>query len=52
MTILYFILFQESSDFKIVVEEKEIHVHKTILKLRSEYFRRMFQENWSEGDKK
>ncbi|KAK7575872.1 hypothetical protein V9T40_012158 [Parthenolecanium corni] len=42
---------QESSDFKIVVEEKEIHVHKTILKLRSEYFRRMFQENWSEGDK-
>lgn len=42
---------QESSDVKFVVEGKEIHVHKAILKIRCEYFRSMFQSCWNEAGK-
>ncbi|XP_059161859.1 RCC1 and BTB domain-containing protein 1-like [Physella acuta] len=42
---------QEASDIKFVVEGKEIHVHKAILKLRCEHFRSMFQSCWDEGSK-
>ncbi|CAL1532706.1 unnamed protein product [Lymnaea stagnalis] len=42
---------QECSDVKFVVEGKEIHVHKAILKLRCEHFRSMFQSCWDEGSK-
>ncbi|KAJ5078771.1 ras di-ras and rheb family members of small gtpase superfamily [Anaeramoeba ignava] len=35
---------QESKDFSIIVEEKEIKVHKIILALRSEVYREMFNK--------
>ncbi|XP_005095208.2 RCC1 and BTB domain-containing protein 1 [Aplysia californica] len=41
----------ENSDLKFVVEGKEIHVHKAILKLRCEHFRSMFQSCWDEDSK-
>ncbi|KYN08721.1 RCC1 and BTB domain-containing protein 1 [Cyphomyrmex costatus] len=44
--------FDESStsDLKIQVEDQFIHVHKAILKIRSEYFKAMFQHNWTENN--
>ncbi|XP_065219284.1 RCC1 and BTB domain-containing protein 1-like isoform X3 [Planococcus citri] len=41
----------KSSDFIVVVEEKEIFVHKEILRQRSEYFKTMLNESWSENNK-
>ncbi|KAK0066591.1 RCC1 and BTB domain-containing protein 1 [Biomphalaria pfeifferi] len=41
----------ETSDIKFVVDGKDIHVHKTILKMRCEHFRSMFQSCWDEGSK-
>ncbi|XP_065217559.1 RCC1 and BTB domain-containing protein 1-like [Planococcus citri] len=41
----------KSSDFTIVVEEKEMFVHKEVLRQRSEYFKTMFNESWSENNK-
>ncbi|XP_018392811.1 PREDICTED: RCC1 and BTB domain-containing protein 1-like [Cyphomyrmex costatus] len=37
-----------TSDLKIQVENQIIHVHKAILKIRSFYFKMMFQHVWSE----
>ncbi|XP_072254755.1 RCC1 and BTB domain-containing protein 1 [Pyxicephalus adspersus] len=31
------------------VEGKDIHVHRAVLKIRCEHFRRMFQSHWSES---
>ncbi|CAG5128531.1 unnamed protein product [Candidula unifasciata] len=42
---------QETSDVRFVVEGKEIHVHKAILKMRCEHFRSMFQSCWDEGSR-
>ncbi|KYN01660.1 PREDICTED: RCC1 and BTB domain-containing protein 1-like [Cyphomyrmex costatus] len=44
--------FDESStsDLKIQVEGQFIHVHKAILKIRSEYFKTMFQHDWIENN--
>ncbi|KYN03844.1 RCC1 and BTB domain-containing protein 1 [Cyphomyrmex costatus] len=39
-----------TSDFTIQVESKCIHVHKAILKIRSSYFRMMFQHVWSKNN--
>ena len=39
-----------TSDLTIQVEEQRIHVHRAILKIRSEYFRTMFQEHWAENN--
>ena len=33
----------DTADVKFVVEEKEIHVHRAVLKIRCEHFRSMFQ---------
>nr|XP_012225503.1 PREDICTED: RCC1 and BTB domain-containing protein 1-like [Linepithema humile] len=38
-----------TSDFKVQVEGRDIHVHKAILKIRSSHFRTMFQNNWQEN---
>ncbi|KAK7584104.1 hypothetical protein V9T40_005067 [Parthenolecanium corni] len=37
---------KESSDLIIVAEGKEIFVHRTILRLRSDYFRTLLQKHW------
>jgi len=39
----------ETADVRFLVDNKEIHVHKSILKIRCEHFRSMFQEHWEEG---
>lgn len=41
-----------TSDIKFSVENKEIHVHKAVLKIRCEHFRSMFQDHWEEGGRK
>jgi RCC1 and BTB domain-containing protein len=40
---------QKDSDFKFKFEDKQIFVHKLILKTRCEHFRNMFSNNWSEN---
>ncbi|EFN61765.1 RCC1 and BTB domain-containing protein 1 [Camponotus floridanus] len=39
-----------TSDLTIQVNGQAIHVHKAILKIRSSYFRTMFQHNWAENN--
>ncbi|XP_018392810.1 PREDICTED: RCC1 and BTB domain-containing protein 1-like [Cyphomyrmex costatus] len=39
-----------TSDFKIQVYDRCIHVHKAILRIRSSYFRAMFQHEWLENN--
>ncbi|XP_078492828.1 RCC1 and BTB domain-containing protein 1-like [Ciona intestinalis] len=41
---------ETSADLKILVEGKHILVHKSILKIRCEYFKRMFQSHWDENN--
>lgn len=41
----------ESSDLTFVVGGKNIHVHKSILKIRCSYFRSMLQTHWQESNK-
>ncbi|KAM8857587.1 RCC1 and BTB domain-containing protein 1 isoform 1-T1 [Synchiropus picturatus] len=41
----------ETSDLKFCIEGKFIHVHKSILKIRCEHFRTMFQAHWNEDMK-
>ncbi|KOC62519.1 RCC1 and BTB domain-containing protein 1 [Habropoda laboriosa] len=38
-----------TSDLIIEVQGKQIHVHKALLKMRSHYFRMMFEEHWVEN---
>eukprot|EP00095_Tigriopus_kingsejongensis_P000582 maker-scaffold372_size192401-snap-gene-0.50 protein:Tk00582 transcript:maker-scaffold372_size192401-snap-gene-0.50-mRNA-1 annotation:"rcc1 and btb domain-containing protein 1" len=38
-----------TSDVKFVVDNRDIHVHKALLKIRCEHFRSMFQNHWKEG---
>ncbi|KAK9296481.1 hypothetical protein QLX08_009530 [Tetragonisca angustula] len=38
-----------TSDLTIQAHGKSIHVHKAILKIRSNYFKMMFQEHWTEN---
>ncbi|XP_019882586.2 uncharacterized protein LOC105249500 isoform X2 [Camponotus floridanus] len=38
-----------TSDFIIQVEGQSIYVHKFILRIRCEYFKKMFQHDWSEN---
>ncbi|XP_011051906.1 PREDICTED: RCC1 and BTB domain-containing protein 2-like [Acromyrmex echinatior] len=40
---------QSTSDLTIMVEKQSIYVHKVILKIRSTYFRSMFQTNYVEN---
>lgn len=40
---------RNTSDLTIVVDDKPIHVHKAILKIRCHHFRTMFQEPWREN---
>ncbi|KAG5328204.1 RCBT1 protein, partial [Acromyrmex heyeri] len=40
---------QSTSDLTIMVEKQSIYVHKIILKIRSTYFRSMFQTNYVEN---
>ncbi|XP_029053395.2 RCC1 and BTB domain-containing protein 1-like [Osmia bicornis bicornis] len=42
---------QVTSDFIIKVQGRSIYVHKAILKIRCQYFRTMFQDNWAENTK-
>lgn len=37
-----------TSDLVIQVQGKPIHVHKSVLKIRCQHFRSMFQEHWAE----
>ncbi|XP_043461516.1 RCC1 and BTB domain-containing protein 1-like isoform X1 [Leptopilina heterotoma] len=39
-----------TSDLTIQVQGKSIHVHKSVLKIRCQYFRSMFQEHWTENN--
>ncbi|KAM9804977.1 RCC1 and BTB domain-containing protein 1 [Neosynchiropus ocellatus] len=41
----------ETSDLKFCIDGKYIHVHKSILKIRCEHFRSMFQAHWNEDMK-
>ncbi|GIY98439.1 RCC1 and BTB domain-containing protein 1 [Caerostris extrusa] len=41
---------EETSDLKFNVDGKLIHVHKSILKIRCEHFRSMFQAHWGTID--
>ncbi|KAG5343152.1 RCBT1 protein, partial [Acromyrmex heyeri] len=43
---------QSTSDLTITVEKQSIDVHKVILKLRSTYFRNMFQTNYVENSQR
>nr|XP_012231285.1 PREDICTED: RCC1 and BTB domain-containing protein 1-like [Linepithema humile]XP_012231286.1 PREDICTED: RCC1 and BTB domain-containing protein 1-like [Linepithema humile] len=38
-----------TSDFKVEVEGRDIHLHKAVLKVCSLYFRTMFQHTWKEN---
>jgi len=38
-----------TSDVRFLVESREIHAHKAVLKIRCEHFRSMFQDHWEEG---
>ncbi|XP_014678367.1 PREDICTED: LOW QUALITY PROTEIN: RCC1 and BTB domain-containing protein 1-like [Priapulus caudatus] len=40
-----------TSDVKIQLEGKIIHVHKVVLKIRCEHFRSMFQSHWEQDGK-
>uniref|UniRef100_A0A8C5LWE2 BTB domain-containing protein n=1 Tax=Leptobrachium leishanense TaxID=445787 RepID=A0A8C5LWE2_9ANUR len=40
---------EETADLRVQVEEKFIHVHKAVLKIRCEHFRVMFSTPWKEG---
>ncbi|KAK6194794.1 hypothetical protein SNE40_000350 [Patella caerulea] len=42
---------QVTSDIKFVIDNKEVFVHKCILKIRCEHFRSMFQSCWDEDGK-
>nr|XP_006817818.1 PREDICTED: RCC1 and BTB domain-containing protein 1-like [Saccoglossus kowalevskii] len=41
----------ETSDLKFIIEEKTVHVHRSVLKIRCEHFRSMFQTHWDEHEK-
>ncbi|KAG5336849.1 RCBT1 protein, partial [Acromyrmex heyeri] len=43
---------QSTSDLTIMVEKQPIYVHKVILKIRSTYFRSMFQTNYVENSQR
>ncbi|GAB1865176.1 RCC1 and BTB domain-containing protein 1 [Camponotus japonicus] len=38
-----------TSDFTVQVEGQPIYVHKAILKIRCDYFKKMFQHNWAKN---
>ncbi|XP_039252770.1 RCC1 and BTB domain-containing protein 1-like isoform X2 [Styela clava] len=40
---------ETTSDLRIVADGKVIYVHKALLKIRCDYFRRMFQSHWDEN---
>ncbi|XP_018315268.1 RCC1 and BTB domain-containing protein 1 [Mycetomoellerius zeteki] len=40
---------KSTSDLTMIVEKQSIYVHKVILKIRSTYFRTMFQTDWIEN---
>ncbi|CAK8672771.1 RCC1 and BTB domain-containing protein 1-like [Clavelina lepadiformis] len=40
---------EATADLKISVDGKLINVHKALLKIRCDYFRRMFQSHWDES---
>ncbi|XP_054159354.1 RCC1 and BTB domain-containing protein 2-like isoform X2 [Oppia nitens] len=42
---------EKTSDFKFIVDNKPIYVHKAILRVRCEHFRLMFDNNWAESTK-
>ncbi|XP_065202994.1 RCC1 and BTB domain-containing protein 1-like [Planococcus citri] len=41
-----------TSDLTVLVEGKEIKVHKAVLRIRSNYFRSMLKEGWKENEEK
>ena len=44
------LLMQETGDVKFDLEGKCIHAHKHFLKLRSDHFKCMFDNNWKENN--
>ena len=42
----------KGSDAVLVVEDKELHIHTTVLSLASEYFQKMFNGNFKEAKTK
>jgi len=46
---LIIFVFQLTSDLVIQVKKQPIYVHKAILKIRCDYFKKMFQHDWAEN---
>ncbi|KAJ7392624.1 RCC1 and BTB domain-containing protein 1 [Desmophyllum pertusum] len=42
---------QETSDLTFMIDGKPVYVHKSMLKIRCEHFRSMFQAHWGEDEK-
>lgn len=42
---------QETSDLTFMINGKPVYVHKSLLKIRCEHFRSMFQAHWDEDEK-
>lgn len=42
---------EEIKDITFIIQNKKLRAHKTILMIRSEYFRKMFQNDWVERKK-
>lgn len=40
-----------TADLKIRIDDRDIHVHKAVLKIRCEHFRSMFSSHWNEDEK-
>ena len=43
------LLFQDSGDIRFIVDGCVIYAHKAVLKIRSDYFQKMFENNWKES---
>lgn len=43
---------EKTSDLTVMVEDKPIYVHKSILKIRCEHFNSMFQDHWDANSQK
>ena len=39
----------DTADVRFLVDNKKIHAHKAVLRIRCEHFRSMFQGHWEEG---
>ena len=47
--IISLLFLQETGDVRFVAEGNVIHAHRAVLKIRSEYFRKLFDNHWKES---